>query len=103
MKVLTELRLRSSHIIGPIIGVCLIVYFLYHAVQGDRGLIAFWQLSKQVTQAENTYSMLNQKRAELQNRVTLLNPYSLNSDMIDERARLMLGYTKPDEVVIFFN
>ena len=103
MKVLTELRLRSSQIIGPIIGVCLIVYFLYHAVQGDRGLIAFWQLSKQVTQAENTYSMLNQKRAELQNRVTLLNPYSLNSDMIDERARFMLGYTKPDEVVIFIN
>jgi cell division protein FtsB len=103
MKVLTELRLRSSHIIGPIIGVCLIVYFLYHAVQGDRGLIAFWQLSKQVTQAETTYSKLNQKRAELQNRVTLLNPYSLNSDMIDERARFMLGYTKPDEVVIFLN
>ena len=103
MRVLTELRLRSSHIIGPIIGVCLIVYFVYHAVQGDRGLIAFWQLSKQVTQAENTYSMLNQKRAELQNRVTLLNPYSLNSDMIDERARFMLGYTKPDEVVIFLN
>jgi cell division protein FtsB len=103
MKVLTELRLRSSHIIGPIIGVCLIVYFLYHAVQGDRGLIAFWQLSKQVTQAENTQSMLNQKRTELQTRVSLLNPNSLNSDMIDERARFMLGYTKPDEVVIFLN
>ena len=103
MKVLTELRLRSSHIIGPIIGVCLIVYFLYHAVQGDRGLIAFWQLSKQVTQAENTHSVLNQKRAELQNRVSLLNPNSLNSDMIDERARFILGYTKSDEIVIFLN
>ena len=103
MKVLTELRLRSSHIIGPIIGVCLIVYFLYHAVQGDRGLIAFWQLSKQVTQAENTHSVLNQKRAELQNRVSLLNPNSLNSDMIDERARFILGYTKTDEIVIFLN
>ncbi|MDC0196249.1 septum formation initiator family protein [Gammaproteobacteria bacterium] len=103
MKVLTELRLRSSHIIGPIIGVCLIVYFLYHAVQGDRGLIAFWQLSKQVTQAENTHSVLNQKRAELQNRVSLLNPNSLNSDMIDERARFILGYTKTDEIIIFLN
>ena len=103
MKVLTELRLRSSHIIGPIIGVCLIVYFLYHAVQGDRGLIAFWQLSKQVTQAENTHSVLNQKRAALKNRVSLLNPNSLNSDMIDERARFILGYTKTDEIVIFLN
>jgi cell division protein FtsB len=79
------------------------VYFLYHAVQGDRGLIAFWQLSKQVTQAENTHSVLNQKRAELQNRVSLLNPNSLNSDMIDERARFILGYTKTDEIVIFLN
>ena len=103
MKVLTELRLRSSHIIGPIIGVCLIVYFVYHAVQGDRGLIAFWQLSKQVNQAESTYSIVRQKRAELQNRVILLNPYSLNGDMLEERARLMLGYSRSDEIVIFIN
>jgi cell division protein FtsB len=103
MKVLTELRLRSGHIIGPIIGVCLIVYFVYHAVQGDRGLIAFWQLSKQVNQAESTYSIVRQKRAELQNRVILLNPYSLNGDMLEERARLMLGYSRSDEVVIFIN
>jgi cell division protein FtsB len=103
MKVLTELRLRSGHIIGPIIGVCLIVYFVYHAVQGDRGLIAFWQLSKQVNQAESTYSIVRQKRAELQNRVILLNPYSLNGDMLEERARLMLGYSRSDEIVIFIN
>ena len=103
MKVLTELRLRSRHIIGPIIGVCLIVYFVYHAVQGDRGLIAFWQLSKQVTKAENTRSILSHKRVELQNRVALLNPYSLNGDMLEERARLMLGYSRSDEIVIFRN
>ena len=103
MKVLAELRLRSGHIIGPIIGIFLIVYFMYHAVQGDRGLIAFWQLNKQVVQAERTSSLLTHKRAELQKRVTLLNPYSLNSDMLDERARFMLGYSKPDEIVIFLN
>jgi cell division protein FtsB len=103
MKILTELRLRSRHIIGPIIGVCLMVYFVYHAVQGDRGLIAFWQLSKQVTKAENTRSILSHKRVELQNRVALLNPYSLNGDMLEERARLMLGYSRSDEIVIFRN
>ena len=103
MKFLTELRLRSSLIIVPVIGSCLIVYFIYHAVQGDRGLIAFWQLTKQVTQAENTHSILSLKRARIKNRVTLLNPYSLNSDMLEERARFMLGYSKPGEIVIFRN
>jgi cell division protein FtsB len=101
MQVLTELRLRSGQIIGPIIGIFLIVYFVYHAVQGDRGLIAFWQLSKQITQAQGTHSILRHKRVELQNRVALLSPYSLNGDMLEERARVMLGFSKSNEIVIF--
>jgi len=66
-------------------------------------LIAFWQLTKQVTQAKNTHSILSRKRARIKNRVTLLNPHSLNSDMLEERARFMLGYSKPGEIVIFRN
>ena len=46
MKVLSEIRLRSSHIMGPILCIVLILYIAYHAVQGDRGLIAYWQLTK---------------------------------------------------------
>ena len=101
VKVLSEIRLRSSHIIGPVIGACLILYFIYHAIHGDRGLIAFWQLNKQITQAENTYLVVSRKRAEIQNKVRLLNPNTLNSDMLEERARFLLGYTNPGEIVIF--
>ena len=101
MKVLSEIRLRSSHIIGPVIGACLNLYFIYHAIHGDRGLIAFWQLNKQITQAENTYLVVSRKRAEIQNKVRLLNPNTLNSDMLEERARFLLGYTNPGEIVIF--
>ena len=103
MKVLTEIRLRSGQIIGPVIGACLMFYFIYHAIQGDRGLIAFWQLSKQITQAKNIYLTISRKRAEIENRVMLINPNSLNSDMLEERARFMLGYTKPGEIVVFLN
>ena len=103
MKVLTEIRLRSGQIIGPVIGACLMFYFIYHAIQGDRGLIAFWQLSKQISQAENTYLSVNSKRTEIQNRVMLLNPNSLNRDMLEERARFMLGYSNPGEIVVFLD
>ena len=103
MRVISELRLRSGHVIGPIVGLFLIFYFIYHAIQGDRGLIAFWQLNKQVAQAETTHSILKHRRIELQNRVALLSPYSLNGDMLEERARLMLGYSRSDEIVIFVN
>ncbi len=101
MKVLSEIRLRSGHIIGPVLGACLIVYIAYHAVQGDRGLIAYWQLTKQVAQAETVHLRLSRRRELIQNRVNLLNPRSLDRDMLEERARFMLGYSLPDEVVIF--
>ena len=83
MKVLTEVRLRSGHVVGPVLSICLIVYIAYHAVQGDRGLIALWQLSKQVTQAKS------------------LNPNTLDLDMLEERVRFMMGYSRTDEVVVF--
>ena len=79
----------------------MILYFIYDAIHGDRGLIAFWQLNKQITQAENTYLAVSRKRAEIQNKVRLLNPNTLNSDMLEERARFLLGYTNPGEIVIF--
>ena len=101
MKVLSEIRLRSGHIVGPVLGACLIVYIAFHAVQGDRGLIAYWQMSKQVAQAENIHFRLSREREAIQNRVSLLNPNTLDRDMLEERARFMLGYSLPDEVVIF--
>ncbi len=101
MKVLTEIRLRSGQIVGPVLGACLIVYIAYHAVQGDRGLIAFWQLTKQVAHADTIYLRLSRERAAMQNRVSLLNPNTLDRDMLEERARFMLGYSLPDEIVIF--
>ncbi len=101
MKVLVEIRLRARHVIGPVVGACLIVYIAYHAVQGKRGLIAYWQLTKQVDQAHLVRAELSEKRDHLQNKVRLLNPNTLDRDMLEERTRFMLGYSRADEIVIF--
>ena len=103
MKVLAELQQRSRYIIGPVLGVSLFIYFLYHAVQGDRGLIAYWQLANQVEQAVYTSNKLDHKVTNLRHRVSLLSPRTLDPDMLDERARFMLGYARPSEIVIFLN
>ena len=78
----------------------LIVYLAYHAVQGERGLIAYYQLYQQVGQANTFHASLKASRERLQTRVNLLIPSSLDRDMLDERARFMLGYSHPDEVII---
>ncbi len=100
MKLVAELRSRARHIVGPIIGSSLIVYIAYNTVEGDRGLIAYWQLTKQVEQAETIKASLDGKRHAFENRVKLMNPNSLDGDMLDERARFLLGYSRADEWVI---
>jgi cell division protein FtsB len=100
MKLFVELRQRARHVVGPIIGAALVVYVAYNTVQGDRGLIAYWQLANQVEQARDIQEDLDWQRRRIENRVKLMNSNSLDADMLDERARFLLGYSRPDEYVV---
>ena len=100
MKIISELRLRARHILWPILWTILILYITYHALQGERGLIAFWQLHWQVSNAKQIQQALKATKQRLQNRVDLLSPKSLDSDMLEERVRIMLGYSRPNETII---
>ncbi|MDP6572619.1 MAG: septum formation initiator family protein [Rhodospirillales bacterium] len=85
----------------PVLGFCVVGYFAYHAVQGDRGLIAWRQLTHRVNEARAVLGDTSIERRALENRVGLLSPRSLDRDMLDERARFMLNYGYTDEVIIF--
>ncbi len=101
MSLIAEFRTRARHVIGPVLGICAAGYFAYHAVQGDRGLIAWWQLSQRVEAAGALLAETAARRGALENRVRRMAPGSMDSDLLDERARLMLNFGRPDEVVIF--
>ena len=51
MVTVHEIRRRGSHVVGPLLGVCLLAYFSYHVVEGDRGLIAWARVSHEITSA----------------------------------------------------
>ena len=44
--------------------------------------------------------MLDKQRAELKNRVDLLDPHHADPDMVDELVRKKLNVVNPDEVVV---
>ena len=48
MSITHEIRRRGHFIVGPILGLGLICYFAYHLVEGDRGLIAWLNMSRQL-------------------------------------------------------
>ncbi len=100
MGLFSELRLRARHIVGPVLGICAIGYFAFHAIRGDRGLLALRALSQRVEMARLDLATITSQRLQLEHKVKLLNPNSLDQDMLDERARVMLNYGHADEVVI---
>jgi cell division protein FtsB len=100
MQALNAIRLRARVIIGPILGISLVVYFAYHLVQGDRGLIAWLRLTQQIDEAHTTLAQVQAERDPLAHRVSLMRD-RLDPDLLDETARSSLNLVGSDEIVIF--
>jgi cell division protein FtsB len=100
MAVLSEIRRRARHIAPQAVAACAALYFVYHAVQGERGVLAWVRLQNDLAVVEAKREALAEERKELEHRVELLRPDSLDPDLLEERARATLNYTRPDEVVI---
>ncbi|WP_316976394.1 FtsB family cell division protein [Shumkonia mesophila] len=101
MGLIVEIRSRARHVVGPILGICAVAYFAYHAVQGDRGLLAWIALKQRVATAQADLDQIAAQRKILEHRVSLLYPENLDPDLLDERARLMLNYGHATDIVIF--
>jgi len=103
MRLVDEIRRRARTITGPVLGISLVCYFAYHLFAGDRGLIAWMQLTQELRDAKATLLVLDTERQALERRVNLLEPEHLDPDMLDERARQVLNLAAPGEIVIPLN
>jgi cell division protein FtsB len=100
MIVLRELRRRARHVVSPVVGLALAGYFAYHLVEGDRGLLAWRQLTDQLRVENARLEGLRAEREALARRDDDLNPDHLDPDLLDERVRTTLDFAAPNEVVI---
>jgi cell division protein FtsB len=95
-----EVRRRLRHAVVPFLSACAAVYFGYHVVEGDRGLIAWLRVSQEIERAETAAALRGTEVARLEQMVALLRPEALDSDMLDERSRVVLGLAHPDEIIV---
>jgi cell division protein FtsB len=84
----------------PLVGIAVIGYFVYHGLHGARGFWASKQLEAEVATLEQELTDLRRERAALENHVSLLRPESLDPDMLEERARVLLNVAHPNDIVI---
>lgn len=78
----------------------LIVYFGVHALTGERGLLS--EKVRAATLARRTAELkhVTAERKDLEARVNLLRDDNLSRDLLEERARVLLGYADPRDWVI---
>ncbi|MDD3370731.1 MAG: septum formation initiator family protein [Alphaproteobacteria bacterium] len=83
-----------------IAGACIVGYFLYHTIEGERGWVAQMRLQNEIFDARENLLRLKRERHALERRVQRMKPEQLDPDLLDEQARKTLGYSKPNEIVI---
>jgi cell division protein FtsB len=75
-------------------------YFAANAFTGAHGLRAQADLEQEITVMQKELADLKAERAGWERRVLLLRPDRLDPDMLDERARSLLGYVDPRDVTL---
>jgi cell division protein FtsB len=85
---------------APALGLCAVAYFSYHAIQGDRGVLAWIRIAREIEKAQAALEVTLAEQHRLEAKVRLLRPDSLDRDMLDEQAKAILGYGRANEVVI---
>lgn len=91
---------RPSKLILPVVALGVLVYFIYHIINGNHGWLSWKHLEKELETSESTLEHLKEEQQDLQNKVSLMRPESLDEDMLDERVRTMLGTAKASEIII---
>ena len=103
MKRLIEKRFILRRNIMAVIGLCLRFYFAYHLVAGQRGYLRLMALEHKVAEASAEYETLKTERKNIETKVVMMRPGSIDRDLLEERVRYVLGYRYADEYDLLQN
>lgn len=78
----------------------LIVYFTAQALTGERGLLTEGERRRELAERQAELAALDVQRAELRARVDGLSSSHLSLDLLEERARVVLGYVRAEDVIV---
>ena len=84
-------------------GLFLAFYFSYHVISGSRSYSQYMSLKAQVQQKQHELDVATSERELMESRVRLMRPGTLSEDLLEERARELLGLKYPEELIIVSN
>lgn len=87
-------------IVLPALIVCWAAVMVYSAVASDTGYRALSSLEAELLDKTAEVDALRARRQALEKQADLLNSKSLDPDLVEERIRSVLGYSREGDVVI---
>ncbi|WP_292036837.1 MULTISPECIES: FtsB family cell division protein [unclassified Brevundimonas] len=78
----------------------LIVYLGVQALTGQRGLLSGGERDALLSKRADQLARLTEQRRDLEVRVRYLRTESLSKDLLEERARAVLGFADPRDYVV---
>lgn len=98
-------RLRS--VLLPLalyaVSAAVVGYFVHHAHSGNRGLEAKKALKTQIYEISRELDAAKAEHGEWDRRIALLRSDQIDRDLLEERARVMLGRVHRNDLVIITN
>jgi cell division protein FtsB len=98
------IRKRARRVLIPLvlysIAAGVVGYFVHHAHSGARGIEAQQKFEAQADELTKELDAVKTERADWERRIGLLRSDQIDRDLLEERARVMLGRVHRNDLVI---
>ena len=75
-------------------------YFAMNAYTGNRGLLARQEIDRQIETLTGELATMKHERSRWERRIALLKSDKIDPDLLDERARGLLGFVNARDVTL---
>jgi cell division protein FtsB len=100
MVVRTRLRAIAIPLVLYTVSGSVASYFVWHALNGERGLKASLEYTKEIAELEKERAGLRAERAHWEHRIGLISGNEIDRDLLDEEARRILGRANAHDLVV---
>jgi cell division protein FtsB len=100
MVVRTRLRAIAIPLVLYMVSGSVAAYFIWHALNGERGLKASLEHTKQIADLEKERAGLRIEHAHWEHRIGLISGNEIDRDLLDEEARRLLGRVNGHDLVV---
>lgn len=76
-------------------------YFIWHAVNGERGLKTKDEYEQRIAALRDQLRELQEERAGWEQKISLIRGQVIDRDLLDDEARTLLGRVDKNDLVIF--